>query len=256
MSFVICVANEKGGVAKTTSVLSLGGALSEAGKSVLLIDLDAQANLTVALEAGLTTRGIPACRVLLDGASISQATAKTSIPGLDLLTSGEEMSLVERLLPARPDYETRLRRLLRGEPLDYDYIIIDCPPLLGAVTTNALAASDLLIMPTQAEYFSIHALKNVLNLIRLVRSASNPSLRYRILLTMFDKRNRIHRILQEQLSETFSEGVFQTVIEVDTRLRESPISGLPITMHAPASRSAVQYRTLAQEIEAYAQETV
>ncbi len=132
---------------------------------------------------------------------------------------------------------------------------MDCPPFLGAVTLNALTAADLLLVPTQAEFFSIYALRNLMNLVRRIRTQYNPRLTYRLLLTMFDRRNRIHRTMAEQLRASFTSGVMQTTIDTDTKLRESPIAGVPIIQHAPKSRSAQQYRALAQEIIEYVKET-
>jgi chromosome partitioning protein len=148
-----------------------------------------------------------------------------------------------------------LAKALQDANLQFDYIILDCPPFLGAVTLNALMASDLLLMPTQAEFFSINALRNMMGLVRRIRSQGNARLTYRLLITMFDRRNRIHRTLSEQLRATFGVGVLDTVIETDTKLRESPIAGLPIIFHAPKSRASMQYRALAQEILTYVKET-
>lgn len=255
MTYIISVANEKGGVAKTTSAISLGAALVETGLEVLLIDLDGQANLSLAL-------GIEDCKekptivnTLLESTPARQAVRETGIPRLSLIPSTGEMTLAERFLPIRQGYETTLAKALREENWAYDFILIDCPPFLGAVTFNALMASDLLLTPTQAEFFSINALRNMMGLVRRVRAQGNPRLTYRLLLTMFDRRNRIHRTLSEQLRSTFGTGVLETIIETDTRLRESPIAGLPIIFHSPKSRSALQYRALSQEILAYAKET-
>jgi chromosome partitioning protein len=255
MTYIISVANEKGGVAKTTTAISLGAALVETGLEVCLVDLDGQANLSLAfgLESGKTQNTI--VNVLLESVPARSVIRETGIPRLDLIPSAAEMSLAERFLPIRQGYETMLVKALRDENWAYDYIILDCPPFLGAVTYNALMASDLLVMPTQAEFFSINALRNMMGLVRRVRSQGNPRLTYRLLLTMFDRRNRIHRTLSEQLRTTFGNGVLDTVIETDTKLRESPIAGLPIIYHAPKSRSALQYRALAQEILTYVKET-
>ena len=132
---------------------------------------------------------------------------------------------------------------------------VHCPPALGAITQNALIASDLLIIPTQAEYFSAYALRNMMTLIRRIREGENPNLAYRVLVTMLDKRNRTHRNIHDQLRSTFGEGVFSTVIETDTKLRESPIAGLPISRYRPGARGSIQYRVLAQELIEYAKET-
>lgn len=255
MSVIISIANEKGGVAKTTTALSLGAALVESGQKVLLVDLDSQANLTLALgiEPGKVQRS--AGNVLLESVQPALIRRETGIPGLDILPANNEMVYTERYLPSRPGYEHVLRKALRETGLEYDFVLIDCPPFLGSVTMNALTASDLLIMPTQAEFFSVYALRNMMTLIRRVRANMNPQLTYRLLITMYDRRNRIHRTLADQLRTTFSNGLLNTVIETDTRLRESPIAGLPVIYHAPNTRSAIQYRALAQEITEYVKET-
>ncbi len=255
MAVIISIANEKGGVAKTTTALSMGAALVESGLKVLLIDLDAQANLTLALgiEPGKVSRS--AGNILLESTQPGLVRRETGIPGLDILPANNEMVYTERYLPSRPGYENVLRKALQDSALNYDFILIDCPPFLGSVTMNALTASNLLIMPTQAEFFSVYALRNMMTLIRRVRAQTNPQLTYRLLITMFDRRNRVHRTLAEQLRTTFASGLLQTIIETDTKLRESPIAGLPVIYHSPKTRSAVQYRALAQEITEYVKET-
>jgi chromosome partitioning protein len=228
--------------------------------------------------------------------SMLSVSRETSVPGLDIIPSNSGMSLAERFLPIRQDYEFILKNAISGLT-SYDFVILDCPPSLGAVTLNALTAADRVIAPTQPEYFSAYGLRSVIGMIRRVRGlvvpspeqssleethtasspdlpvnesssnepaavtaaasiphGSNPALVYHILITMMDRRNRIHRTLCEQLQSTFGEGLLKTVIEVDTKLRESTVAGLPITHYYPSSRSAVQYRGLAQEIIQYAQE--
>jgi chromosome partitioning protein len=165
------------------------------------------------------------------------------------------MGLAERFISVRQDYERILKNTL-DSLTSYEYIILDCPPSLGVVTINALTAASLVIIPTQPEYFSVHGLRGVLAAIRRVRGHTNPSLNYRVLITMMDRRNRIHRTLLEQLRATFAEGVYQTIIETDTKLRESTVVGLPITHYFSRSRSALQYRALAQEIHQNVQEKV
>jgi chromosome partitioning protein len=255
MTYILSIANEKGGVAKTTTTLSLGAAFVESGLEVLLIDLDAQSNLTLALgiEAAQIKKNIS--NVLLESLQPGDAIMKTAIPKLDLIPSNSDMSLAERFLPIRAGYEQILRKGLRSASWSYDFILLDCPPFLGATTINALMASDMLVMPTQAEFFSINALRNMMSMVRRVRAQGNPQLTYRLLLTMFDRRNRIHRTLSEQLRTTFGNGVLDTIIETDTRLRESAIAGMPIIFHSPKTRSANQYRALAQEMLAYVKET-
>lgn len=254
MSYIIAVSNEKGGVAKTTTTMSLGAALVETDRKVLLVDLDAQGNLTLA--AGLEPKEVTRTSrdVLLDGETLATAILKTRIQDLDIVPANNRMDQAESLLPVRLNYANLLRDALQRAALSYDYVLLDCPPVLGAVTLNALTAAQLLIIPTQAEYFSAYALRDMMALIRRVRSETNPGLAYRILITLLDQRNRTHRTIREQLQQTFGVGLFDTVIEVDTKLRESPIAGTPITQFKPGSRGSVQYKALAQELIEYVQQ--
>ena len=254
MAFTIAMSNEKGGVAKTTSTLSLGAALAELGHRVLLIDLDPQSNLSLAMGFEAGDAEVTSASVLVDNASIKTAIHKTEVKNLDIVTSNSRIETAEQFLPMRSHYLATLRAALEAAELPYDYILFDCPPALGAITLNALSAADLLIIPTQAEYFSAYALRNMMGTIRRVRQESNPNLAYRILVTLLDRRNRTHRNIFEQLQATFGQGVFTTVIEVDTKLRESPIAGMPITQYKPTSRGSQQYRVLAQELIEYAKE--
>jgi chromosome partitioning protein len=255
MATIIAVANEKGGVAKTTTTLSLGAALAEAGQNILVVDLDAQANLSLALGVDPETVKQSVANLLLDSISLRSICRPTAIERLSLVAANSEMGLAERFLPMRKGYELTIRDLLRRDSGAFDYILLDCPPFLGAVTLGALSACDLLLIPTQPEYFSIYALRNMMAVIRRVRAQNNPRLTYRLLLTMHDRRNRTHRNLTEQLHENFGAGLFATTIDIDTKLRESPISGTPVLTHAPKSRAAAQYRALAQEILQHVQET-
>jgi len=254
MAYIVAMSNEKGGVAKTTSTLSLGSALAEMGYRVLLIDLDPQANLSLALGLETGESIVTTANVLIEGASIKSAIRKTEIQNLDLVPSSFRIESAEQFLPMRTRYLSTLRNSLEAEPFPYNYLLLDCPPALGAITLNALSASNLLIIPTQAEYFSAYALRNMMGTIRRVRQEENPSLAYRILVTLLDRRNRTHRNIFEQLQNTFGQGVFTSVIEVDTKLRESPIAGVPITHYRPNSRGSQQYRVLAQELIEYVKE--
>ena len=254
MSYIIAMSNEKGGVAKTTSTLSLGAALAEMRYRILLIDLDPQANLSLALGLETGESSVTSANVLIEGARIRTAIRKTEIQNLDLVPSSFRIESAEQFLPMRTNYLNTLRNSLEAEPLNYDYLLLDCPPALGAITLNALSASNLLVIPTQAEYFSAYALRNMMGTIRRVRQEGNPALAYRILVTLLDRRNRTHRNIFEQLQNTFGQGVFTSVIEVDTKLRESPIAGVPITHYRPTSRGSQQYRVLAQELIEYVKE--
>lgn len=256
MPYTIAISNEKGGVAKTTTTFSLGATLVETGKKVLLIDLDPQGNLTLAngYEPGETK--LNSAEILLDNLDPGDAIKTTNIDSLDIIPSNPRILDAEQFLPVHTNYKQKLKKSLAtaSKVLSYDFIIIDCPPSMGAVTTNALAAAELLIVPTQAEYFSAYALRDMMTFIRQVRREANPNLAYRILITMLDQRNRTHRTIREQLQLTFGIGLFETVIEVDTRLRESPIIGVPITKYRPSSRGSLQYRVLAQELMNYVQQ--
>ena len=254
MAFIIAMSNEKGGVAKTTSTLSLGAALAELDHRVLLIDLDPQANLSLALGLETGEVELTSASVLIDNVAIKSAIRRTEVNNLDLVPCNARIESAEQYLPMRSHYMTALRTALQAVTLPYDYILLDCPPALGAITLNALSAADLLIIPTQAEYFSAYALRNMMGTIRRVRQESNPNLAYRILVTLLDRRNRTHRNIFEQLQATFGQGVFTTVIEIDTKLRESLIAGVPITQYKPTSRGSQQYRVLAQELMEYAKE--
>ncbi|HMR98914.1 MAG TPA: ParA family protein [Anaerolineales bacterium] len=254
MAHIMAISNEKGGVAKTTTTLSLGAALAESNHRVLLIDLDPQANLSLALGLETGEAETTSANVLIENAPLSIAIRKTDIPHLDLVSSNSRIESAEQYLPMRSNYLTTLRSAVQLVETSYDYILLDCPPALGAITLNALSAANLLIIPTQAEYFSAYALRNMMGSIRRVRQETNPNLAYRILVTLLDRRNRTHRNIFEQLQTTFGQGVFTSVIEIDTKLRESPIAGMPITQYRPTSRGSQQYRILAQELIEYVKE--
>lgn len=252
MTTVIAVANNKGGVAKTTTCLSLGSALAEQGRLVLLVDLDPQAHLTASLGIDVETLRSTVSDVLLGQNSIVAVSRETSVEGLDIVPANRELVVLDKVLYKRPGYEYRLKQGLERMRYElYDIILIDCPPAFGTLTLNALTAADLLVIPGQCEYYSVRSLHQVLGLVGVVRRKTNPRLNYRLLVTMFDVRNKIHRLILEHLHARFPDAIFQTMIQVDTRLRESPAFGLPVTKYAPRTRAARQYRALAQELTAY-----
>ena len=253
MTHIIAIANAKGGVAKTTTTLSLGASLAEMGKKVLLIDLDPHANLTLSLGFKPASFERTVAGLLLGNDDLNGAVIPTNFRDLELVPSNHELNLAEPHLLVRSNYMMLLDATLKDN-LSYDTIIIDCPPTTGTLTQNALSAANLLIIPTQPEYFSAHALRDMLNLILAIRQENNPKLRYRILLTMLDKRNRIHRSLAEQIRTAFNEAIYDVEIEIDTRLRESAILGQPINQYSPESRAAKQYHALAEETGHYSNE--
>lgn len=249
----IAVGSQKGGVSKTTTTLSLGACLAEdnsqPGHSVLLIDLDPQANLTMAL--GVNPGGLRRMigDALLEQSSLLAISRESAVPRLDLVPANQGLLVLDKVLFGRPGFEYRLRQQLGG-PIrqQYDVIILDCPPAFGTLTMNALTASDLLLIPVPCDYFSARSLQQFLELVDLVQHNTNPALRFRILITMFDKRNRISHIVQDQVRRKYGSLVFNTIISIDTKLRESPVIGQPITQYAPNSRSAQEYRALATEL--------
>jgi chromosome partitioning protein len=185
--------------------------------------------------------------VLMGSLSIIDVAKATSQNKMMIAPSNHDLSMAETHLVIREKYQALLAGAIA--PLGrYDLVLLDCPPTLGALTQNALTAADLLIIPTQPEYFSAHALRDMLNLILTIRQDHNPKLRYRILLTMLDRRNRIHNSLAQQIRTAFNQATFDIEIEIDTRLRESPIFGQPINLYAPSSRAASQYRQLSEEL--------
>jgi chromosome partitioning protein len=255
MTTVIAIANEKGGVGKTTTALSLGAALAELQQRVLLIDLDPQANLTLGVGWRPGQAAASIADVLLGDAGLADILLPTQVAGLSIAPASDDLLQAERFLPVRQDFELILRDALGGCP-GYDSVVVDCPPALGPLTRSALGAADLLVIPTQCEFFSAFALRQVINLVRSVRERVNPPLRYRLLLTMVDLRNAMHRSLAEEIRLAFGAAVFRSAIEVDARLRESPAFGKPITEYAPASRGAQQYRELAMELTEHVQATL
>jgi len=250
MSITIAISNQKGGVAKTTTCLSLGAALAEMGHGVLLIDLDPQANLTLSL--GLDSKQLRRTVIdtLMGNNSLVGVSRQTNTSVLDIVPANSELTLVDKVFYKLPGYQFRLKqaigRIFQGL---YQYILLDCPPYLAPLTLNALTAADLLIIPVQCELYAAHSLRQIIGLALQMREQVNANLDYRVLVTMYDERNKISRIILEQMQNELGKVLFKTIIQIDTKLRECPAFGKPITSYAPKSRAAQQYRALAQELQ-------
>jgi chromosome partitioning protein len=249
MTRIVVISNQKGGVAKTTSSLSLGGCLVEMGKSVLLIDLDPQANLTQSLGLRPDTLRRTIGDALLGTDSLVSVSLESSVSGLDIIPANEGLLLLDKVLYGRPNYQFRLRDGLQTmEQGFYDFVIMDCPSSLGTLTVNALTAAELLIIPIQCEYYASRTLKHFLAMVQRVQEKTNPQLTYRVLVTMYDMRNKICRVVLDQMQQGLKDALFETIIGVDTKLRESPAFGQPINLYAPNTRATEQYRALAKEL--------
>jgi chromosome partitioning protein len=252
MPYVIAICHQKGGVGKTTTTTALGACFAERGIRTLLIDLDPQANLTFTL--GRETDGSPwsAADLRTGAAAPDPSETVSTVPGLDIIPSNASMRGINRKLFQLPDYEFLLRRSLAKPALkDYAVVLLDCPPSVGPLTISALTAADLVVVPTQCEYYSIQALSDLFELIHAVRDRTNPTLSYRLLVTMYDGRGKFHGNMLEQLRTYFHDGLLATTIGFDTKIREAQAAGLPVTIHAPQSRGANQYRLLAEELLPY-----
>jgi len=248
---VIAVANTKGGVAKTTTCLSLGGSLAEQGNLVLLVDMDPQGHLTSSLGVDPGSQRRTISDVLLNQDSLASISLETQVFGLDLAPANDELVIIDKMLYKHSGYEYRLKASIESvRRWLYDVVVIDCPPTFGTVTINALAAADLLIVPLQCEHYAVQSLIRMLEMVRLTRRKTNAGLRYRLLVTMYDMRNKVHPMILKYLRDRFPEALFENVIQVDTKLRESPAHAKPITEYAPNTRAAQQYRALARELMA------
>jgi chromosome partitioning protein len=246
---IIAISNQKGGVAKTTTCQSLGACLAEQGQGVLLVDLDPQAHLTMSmgLDPDNVRRSI--ADALLGNTSFLSVSRETAILGLDIVPANQELALIDKIFYGRDRYEYYLKRRLATINHElYDFILIDCAPSFGTITLNALTAADSLLIPIQCEYFAAKALHRIVGLAKLVKEKTNPGLDYQLLVTMYDRRNRICRIIMERMQRQLSHLLYETIIEVDTKLRESPACGQAITQYAPDTRGAQQYRALAMEL--------
>jgi chromosome partitioning protein len=246
---VMAVANQKGGVGKSTTAVNIGAYLALAGARVLVIDLDPQGNASTGL--GLDHREIePSIYDVLTGeADPAAAIRATSVGNLHVLPSTIDLAGAEVELVSAMSRETRLRRALQAIDHQYDTILIDCPPSLGLLTVNALAAADELLIPIQCEYYALEGLGQLLRNVELVRANLNPELRIGgIVLTMYDGRTRLALQVVDEVRKHFTDIVYQTVVPRSVRLSEAPGYGLPIALYDPLSRGGIAYRDLTLEL--------
>ncbi|MBI5287481.1 MAG: ParA family protein [Chloroflexi bacterium] len=246
MGTIIALANQKGGVGKTTTAINLGAALARNGRRVLIFDFDPQANSTAGL--GMRTQGLTTYDVVVGGTHANDVVVETTIENLSLIPATPSLAGAEVELVPMMAREFRLRRAL--EPLRdrYDYILIDCPPSLGLLTVNALAAADEVIVPVQCEYLALEGLGQLTSTLELVRRNLNPHLSLRgLLLTMFDGRTNLSQQVADEVRAHFAQ-TFKTVIPRSVRLSEAPSHGQSIFQYDPSSRASAAYDALAQEV--------
>ncbi|MBM4333594.1 MAG: ParA family protein [Deltaproteobacteria bacterium] len=249
MAQVVCIANQKGGVGKTTTAVNLSASLAVAEKKTLLIDIDPQGNATSGCGAQREEASQSIYPALIDQVPLKDLLRDTELNFLKIIPSNIDLIGAEVELVPFPDRELRLKNALKEIKREFDFLIIDCPPSLGLLTVNSLTAADSVLIPLQCEYYPMEGLSQLLKTVGLIKIRLNPELKILgILLTMFDKRNNISHQVSEEVRKHFGSLVFNTVIPRNVRLSESPSFGKPIILYDAGSRGAESYLDLAKEI--------